>query len=181
MDQYTNTPEIPKEAISRVGFGMRLLAFFLDAIVLVVLAIVINKLLFDWLGGFTNVISSLGPIAFLALIPIMIILCILILLNILLETFFGITIGKMLLRVRVKDISGQKAKLLQLLYRASLKYCYIIVGFILLFLNVNAGISAVVSNSLSLLSIIGFFFVLGNEKQALYDKISKTAVFKTNS
>ena len=162
----------------KIGFGKRLGAYLLDAVLAGILGAVpgmvagasLAAMFFpgDYLGSLTSIIGgALGTVACVFLMYVVFML---------IEGFTGATPGKMILGLKVKNADGSDAGIGFLLLRAVLKNISY-VAFIL------AGLTGVrvlmsVGNIGGLVIFIGCFFVLGAKKQAIHDLIGKTAVFK---
>lgn len=183
---------IIEEFDTRVGFGPRLGAYTIDVIINLIfgglLGMIFGAIIFgsqmnalydngntylNWAGIFGGFLGTFFGL-FLGIIYLTIILGIV-------EGLTGWSIGKGILRMRIRHKSGQDANMFLLFFRFALKFapCFFwaiyFTGLVTNQLNEEYAIIAV------LLSIITFFailFVFGKSKQTLFDLVSQTAVFK---
>jgi uncharacterized RDD family membrane protein YckC len=159
----------------RIGFGKRLGAYVLDAIFTVITAGVLAYALKDlfvaivpadpdipseagaWLAAFSGA-SGLCAV-FYGLI----------------EGFTGASPGKMILAIKIGTQNSTSARPKMLLTRYALKTSSSIFTVLGLFLSVE--FLNTVGTIAGIIVLIGCFFALGASKQALHDKIARTAVF----
>ena len=174
----------------RIGFGKRLGAYLLDIVIIYLISMGIGALgggaIFATIMGTADAAAGSGGemeaaagmlggalAGVMAAIAGVIVVSILIYI---IEGLTGITPGKAVLGIKVGDKSGSTASIGALLTRFLVK----VSGTVL---TILAGITGVVllgtvGSIASLIIFIGCFFVLGSQKQAIHDMISKTAVFK---
>ena len=163
--------------MERIGFGPRLGAAVIDVIIVMVLMSV-GTMLFgvslfggalanpDMLDGASVAGLSLGGIV-LSIIPLA---------YMSLEVFQAATPGKMLLKLKIRAEGGTDADQNTLIKRFAVKNSAAL-------LNILAAITTV-SVFATFGSIVGFiiglgcFMVLAASRQALHDRVAKTAVFK---
>lgn len=160
--------------MEKVGFGKRLLASIIDAVIFIVIgiftAIVTGAQIGFSMGGTGEAgVPAVPTMAILSsiLIP---------LLYTLLEVFKAATPGKMFLGLKIANVDGTAASQDVLIKRWAIKFS----ASLLQAIAVITGLSLVgtLSNIAGIIVFIGCFFVLGADKQALHDKLAKTAVFK---
>lgn len=137
----------------RIGFGSRLRAAIIDAIIMLVLGLVLGLIWAASLGGGDINLGTLwagfgGAAVVVGLVYVIFVL---------MEVFMGQTPGKMILGIKIKNQDGADAGTWALSIRALVKLL-LSFGFWIFF--------------------IGCLFVLGVKKQAIHDMIGKTAVFK---
>jgi len=171
----------------RIGFGRRLGAFLLDVVIIYVLSLIIGVLggaaifssligmgaasgeteagaaagiMGGALGGILAAAAAAAGIAFIVF---------------LVEGFTGYTPGKFILGIRVANADGSKAGIGSLLTRFVIKN----IQTVMLILAGITGIAflGTLGGILGLIVFIGFFFILGEQKQGFHDKIAKTAVY----
>lgn len=164
----------------RVGFGPRLGALAIDAVLMSVLAFVVGPLVGGFLGaalfrGAGGAGAALGGFAG-AFAGIIIGLVVIGNLYYLVEGFTGWTLGKLLLGFRIASADGSPARLPILLARWALKNN----ATILMLLSVVTGLRVLrmLGGLGSFVIFIGCFFALGAARQALHDTVVKTAVFR---
>ena len=94
----------------------------------------------------------------------------------LIEGLTGITLGKLILGIKVANQDGTVAATGSLITRWAVKAS----GNILTLLGgiLSISILGTIGGLLGLVIFIGCFFALGAKKQALHDLVAKTAVFK---
>jgi uncharacterized RDD family membrane protein YckC len=172
---------------NRVGFGLRLGAWALDLVALLILATVLRGVvagLFpDVLARFIDLqLQSQGdaPAQARAIIEKMsawsLAMTIIGFLYSLTEAFAGWTLGKLIVRIRVVDESGQRAPVGKLMLRWLVKQS----GNLLMMAGaVLAAKLAYTAGQIVGLGIgLGCFLVLSRSRQALHDKIAGTAVLR---
>ncbi|WP_018341850.1 RDD family protein [Cytophaga aurantiaca] len=176
--------------VTRVGFGSRLGALLLDVVIVFGISFVLSPILGGFLGaaaatataeaaGSTGadpaVAAAAGGIigTFLALI---VVLPLVYVVYYLIEGLTGITLGKLILGIKVANQDGTAAPIGTLITRWAVKAS----GNILSLLGAILGVAILgtVGSIVGLVIFIGCFFVLGAKKQALHDLVAKTAVFK---
>jgi len=167
---------------SRIGFGSRLGAAIIDAILAIVLGMGLGAVGGAALGGMMgagdgggDLGMGLGAIGgFLA--GAMVGMPLVYVVFILMEAFMGQTPGKMILGIKIKNQDGSNAGTGTLLIRALLKNINWVMT--ILFALTSVAILATLGQYMGFAIFIGCFFVLGAKKQGFHDMIGKTAVFK---
>lgn len=184
-------------APSRAGFGVRVAAALIDAALLlpVYFALVQGA---EWivaahLFGLRHV-ARLDPVFMSITIGNALVLA-----YSLFEIAYAATPGKMLLRLKIKSLDGAAATRGQLLARYALKHGARICGLVNVLLSIRrlrplyawAPLPVfrtqplqfvtlrTIGELLWLFAVVGFFFTLGKTRQALYDRFTGTAVFRT--
>lgn len=97
----------------------------------------------------------------------------------LLEIMIATSLGKMLLGIQIASYNGSKPTTVQLLTRYLIKNIGVIFSFFafLLFGTAVSDIFSTAGTVLSIIMIIGFFFILARRRQGFHDRLSGTAVF----
>ncbi len=188
--QYQNYNYVPDNMELRVGFGRRLGAMLIDAMILAIILLVVfsvsgflkeyaefsEKLmsLMDsgneaYMGAYLAKFTDEHFISFL-FIPLML------LLYNSLEVLIAATPGKLLLDMRIAGAGRKKADTVSLVKRFAFKNS----GQILSLLSyvALAGLFDTLSSLAGLVILIGCFFVLGAKRQAFHDMLAKTAVYR---
>ena len=91
------------------------------------------------------------------------------------EALTGAALGKLLLGIRIKSDSGAPAPPERLVARAALKHSGELIGFL-----ASVSGSAALANLGYLAGVVifvGCFLVLGQSRQAIHDRIARTAVY----
>lgn len=94
----------------------------------------------------------------------------------LLEAFTGLTVGKILLGIRVKNENGTEGNTSLYLKRWAIKNINTLCGVAAWITGVS--FISTIGGLCGLAIFIGCFFALGEKRQALHDIIAKTAVYK---
>jgi hypothetical protein len=94
----------------------------------------------------------------------------------LLEAFTGLTVGKLLLGIRVKNEDGTEGNTSLYLKRWAIKNINTLCGIAALVTGISFLSS--IGGLCGLIIFIGCFFALGEKRQALHDTLAKTAVFR---
>ncbi|MCB0701692.1 MAG: RDD family protein [Candidatus Kapaibacterium sp.] len=198
MNEGYNLPDVPQEGTQehdeymrsqfgddyelgyRVGFGRRLGAFIIDVVLAYIIVTIINSFFFDE-KALESIIENQENLDLVIpyLKDILSIMFIVTLLYYISEVFFGFSLGKLILKIRIAAENRSEANTSNLLIRYLIKYSFPILAIIAILLE------SVLITYLSVLGlvifIIGSLVSLGSTRQALHDKISKTAVyFKEN-
>jgi len=179
----------------RVGFGTRLIAYFIDTLIIVILEwpVTIFLAVFGMAsggavgasigsnnveavaGGFVG--ALLGSIGFTLVGMIAFIV-----LYFAIEIFTGYTLGKYIMGVKIYNQNGQKPSMQESLMRFGIKSSHFILvtlTFVFLFISPTlANIFNILGLTVGTIVFLGYFMALGQHKQALHDKLSKTAVYK---
>jgi uncharacterized RDD family membrane protein YckC len=172
----------------RIGFGLRLLAALIDGVVIVIVGSIVGSVLGGVLGAGAGAAigsgaapndaaaaAALGGV-FAAIAGAALGTAIMGAIWFIWEGLTGQALGKMLLKIRIKAADGTNAGVDKLLTRAAIKHS----SELLALIGGLTGIT-IFSNLGSLAGLvifIGCFFVLGQDRQALHDKLAKTAVYK---
>jgi uncharacterized RDD family membrane protein YckC len=168
-------------SVERSGFGIRFGAYIIDLIIASIIAFVVGPILGGIVGAAAA--SSLSGSSdsaamggmFGALAGIMIAMPIVFFVYFLLEAFTGLTLGKLIVGIKVANADGTKADTSALLFRYVLKISGALLTVAAAFLGM--GFLSKVGGLLNALIFFGCFMVLSSKKQTLHDLISKTAVF----
>jgi uncharacterized RDD family membrane protein YckC len=162
--------------MERKGFGIRLGALVIDAVIIWVLYFILNLLI----GPKLVIDLSMTPDEMLAMATsyarrYYLIIAIPGLAMAAVEILRAQTPGKMILKMIIRDQGGEAAKPPQLLKRAALKYGMYAV-YLLIAITAVEGLRFV-AWLIQLAFIGGSFAALGQTRQALHDMLGKTAVF----
>jgi len=183
-ETFAQEAQAPPE---RIGFGTRLGAYLLDVVIAgaggfaigIFAGTALAALFFStdmvegteeaevMASGIVGILGgALGTVAGMMLIFLIIML---------MEAFTGQTFGKMILGIKNGSDDGSSASIGALLTRALVRY----IGTIM---TVLAGITGVAMLSTvgsfgGFIVFIGFFFILGENKQGFHDMLAKTAVY----
>ncbi len=172
----------------RVGFGKRFLAAFVDSLIILAILVVFYKYngffeaYFELINEFKEAGTDAAAVAaiqneFFAqnklnfLIP-----SILSLVYYLLEIFKGAAVGKMLLNLRIANSNGSEAANSTLLLRYLVKNASSIIA--ILWVISGSMLLNTVNTVIGLVILLGFFLVLGKNRQDIQDIVARTAVFK---
>jgi uncharacterized RDD family membrane protein YckC len=176
----------------RIGFGKRLGALCLDAVLVLVLSVVGGSTIGGMLGGYTGA-AALGAAgaaaggdttaaaaavlggAFGAIAGFFIAASLIGTVYFLIEGFTGYTLGKLMLGIRIANEDGTAAGVPKLLLRYAVKNCNLLLSLA----GLLSGTYALVTLGRigGLIIFVGCFFTLGVKRQAFHDMIAKTAVF----
>ena len=150
---------------NRIGFARRLSAYLIDCVLAALLAVLGGRALGAWLGAAVSggvsaeFVAAFGIVACYNLI----------------EAFTGWTVGKRLLVIEIRDREGARGSAGQLAGRWVVKNCgslgILIAGFS--GINVIQTLSALAAA----IVLLGCGLVLTPSRQALHDRIARTAVF----
>lgn len=194
MNDNYNLPDVPQEGTQehdeymrnqfgddyelgyRVGFGRRLGAFVIDFILSYLLVSVVNSLFFDE-KALESILENQNNLEFVKpyLMDILSITFIITLLYYISEVFFGFSIGKLILKLRIASDDRTDSNTVNLLIRYLVKYSFPILALIAIL--IESQFLTYISIIGLLLFLFGSFFSLGATRQSLHDKISKTAVY----
>jgi len=169
---------------NRVGFGKRLGALLIDAVLVCIVSLLVVYLLVGLTIGGMPVAAAFGAI-FGALVLTMLVGAVHMMLvgavYFLVEGFTGWTLGKLILGIQVANPDGTRAGVGTLLTRYALKNINFLLGVLLFFDYVTSvALFRTLRGLLGLLIFVGCFFVLGSARQAFHDMIAKTAVYPRN-
>jgi uncharacterized RDD family membrane protein YckC len=165
----------------RIGFGKRLGALLLDCVIVGVLVVVLGGAVGGMLGfsaaglgdaesGAMSSAAAMGAMAGMVAAAAVIGLV-----YFLMEGFTGYTLGKLILGIRIANEDGSQAAVPTLLARWALKNINFLLTVVALFTGVE--LLRVLGNVGGLVIFVGCFLVLGMSRQALHDRLAKTAVY----
>jgi uncharacterized RDD family membrane protein YckC len=181
MPDYSLPPQ-PEDF--RVGFGRRTGAYLIDMLIYLFILVLAMKI-FGLLDEFANVFSSMGDFSSnpeemqeymkelnMRLYPLVLVI---VFAYYSMEIFFGQTLGKMLLGIKIANADRTLASLKTLSIRFFAKYF----NYFLLLLYVMSKIElfSVLQNIFGIVIFIGCFLVLSASRMALHDRIARTAVY----
>ena len=159
--------------MKRVGFGPRLLALIIDAVIIFIVVGIIGALSGSGKNIDPQEFSSIfsDPSRFMNPVQIIIVL-----LYTSMEFLLAATPGKMISKMKMKGASGIHAALPVLLTRWVIKQSANILSFVFIITHIQ--FIWVLQSLAGLVIFIGCFFALGKNKQALHDRLAKTGVYK---
>lgn len=164
----------------REGFGIRLGAYLIDAIIMMVVVMGLVMMIFTGTfavgfggGGAATTTVDPGTVQLAGIIGSLLALG-----YASLEIFLARSVGKMALGLIIRSENAAPAPVGQLATRYVVKYSGSILGLLMFITGVE--ILGMLGNIASLVIVIGCFFVLGQKRQAFHDMIAKTAVYKLN-
>ncbi len=163
---------------NRVGFGPRLMAFILDIVIVIALAMVLLPFIGALVGGAASggdeVAAALGMIA--GIMAAFIALPLIATVYFLIEAVTGATPGKMILGLKVGTPEGTAGDIKLYATRYAIKN----ISFILSAVGAMVGVAILgtAGTWVGLVIFLGTFMVLGSKKQALHDLLAKTAIYK---
>ena len=171
---------------TRIGFGKRLGALLLDCVIVAVLVVVLGGMVGGMLGltagsvmgasgGGDAASGAMGGAMLGSIMGMSAAAAVIGLAYFLLEGFTGYTVGKLLLGIRIANEDGTQAAVPTLLSRWAVKN----INFLLTVVATITGISALTTLGKlgGLVVFVGCFMALGMSRQALHDRILKTAVY----
>jgi uncharacterized RDD family membrane protein YckC len=165
----------------RIGFGKRLGALLLDCVIVGVLVVVLGGAVGGMLGLSAEGLAAAGESGAMsgammgAMVGMMAAMAVIALVYFLLEGFTGYTLGKLILGIRVANEDGSQAGVSTLFARWALKNISSVLTVAALFSGIE--LFRVLGNVGGLVIFVGCFLVLGMSRQALHDRLVKTAVF----
>lgn len=154
--------------MERVGIGLRIGAALIDVVIVIVLSLALGSVV----GGSAIMFSPDAAGSYVA----MLLMSILPLAYFSLEIFRAATPGKMVLKLKIANPDGSAANQATLIRRFCTKFAGSLLG--LVGAITTLAILQTVGGVVGLVILIGFLLVLQPDKQALHDKVGKTAVFK---
>lgn len=181
MPDYSIPPQ-PEDF--RVGFGRRTGAYLIDMLIYIFILVLAMKL-FGLLDEFANVFSSMGELSSnpeemqeymkdlnMRLYPLVLVI---VFAYYSMEIFFGQTLGKMLLGIKIANADRTQASLKTLSIRFLAKYF----NYFLLLLYVISKLElfSILQSIFGIVIFIGCFLVLSASRMALHDRIARTAVY----
>ena len=172
----------------RAGFGVRSVALIIDVILLAAISVVLGLMagsstaLLIHKMGWTAAASDPGGAAvatgFMAIAVFLLVTSVVAtLLSLpynLMEAFFGWTPGKLATGLRVRNQDGARPSLGQVFSRWLVKHNAILLS-LLIFVGIPVG---VFSPFLQAAVFLGCFLALGQNRQALHDSLTSTAVYE---
>jgi uncharacterized RDD family membrane protein YckC len=168
----------------RTGFGLRLGAAIIDAIVIVIGGGVLGALLGGALGAGAGALTAdevetgaAGGGALGALMGAGLGTYLVGLIWTIWEGLTGAALGKRVLNIRIKADDGSPADVDKLISRAAIKNIGLLCGLVSSLLGIQ--LIGSIGNLAAFVIFIGCFFVLGDKRQAFHDMIAKTAVYPT--
>ena len=176
--------------VTRVGFGSRLAALILDVIIISGISFVIAPIVGGLLGaaaagasaeamGEANTdaaaAAAVGGILG-SLMALIVVLPLTYVIYYLIEGLTGLTLGKLILGIKVANQDGTAAPIGILITRWAVKSSGNILTLFGSILSIS--ILGTIGGLIGLVIFIGCFLVLGAKKQAIHDLVAKTAVFK---
>lgn len=173
---------------NRVGFGLRLGAFAIDIVFVWILAIILASLvpsfyaeyakeqvmntlvpglMFRYNGDMLSIIIDSSRISIMAEFVGLV--------YFLPEIIWGVSLGKLMLKLRIVNANGNDASKGVLAGRYVVKHIGTVFSVLVL---VGVSLLTSLGNLLEIVAFIGCFFAIGDNKQALHDIICRTAVIK---
>ena len=159
----------------RAGFFRRSLALILDAAIIFVLVFPFGRLAIRFLEALGVHLSSIDTNA-AALGAFLYYFWTIAIFYLLTEVFIGASPGKLVIRLKVAGENGDRASWGRRLGRYAGKVCCLLI--IPPFGMTEVAILVYSFLALGTLSLLGTVLVFGPQKQTLYDRLAKTAVFK---
>ncbi len=172
----------------RVGFGKRFLASFVDSLIIIAVLVVFYKFSgffeayselitqFKEAGTDTETISAIQNEFFAQNKLNFLVPSILSLVYYIFEILKGAAVGKMLLNLRIANSNGSVATTKTLLARYLVKNSTSIIA--ILWVITGSMFLNTINSIVGLIILIGFFLILGKNRQDIQDIIAKTAVFR---
>lgn len=173
-----NTPE-------RVGFGTRFGALIIDIVIISVIAFIIGMVGFTsgiLLGGAAGAgigqtpESAIGGSIFGAVTGFVAGTLLATFIYSLLEAFTGLTIGKLLLGILIRNENGSEGNTQLYLKRWAIKNMGTLCNIAALFMHIS--FISTIGSLCSVAIFIGCFLALRDNKQTLHDLLAKTAVYR---
>lgn len=181
-DYLPNYYEEHNPYMYRVGFARRLAAYIIDYLILsllIVIALFASGQMNELLDGIKYFGKSLDDELIrktaLAIVPIVNVITLLYFTS---ELFFGASLGKLMLGIRIGSDDLTPAPFTKLLARYIMKNISIVLSSIGMLIPLLA--LDFFGDFLQILIYIGFFFSIGYRKQAFHDRLSATAVYYNN-
>jgi uncharacterized RDD family membrane protein YckC len=166
----------------RIGFGRRFGAYFIDTLIIMLLVMIamfatgqISELVEGFKYSMKSLDDSMLEETMMKIVPLYAVINLVYFSS---ELFFGASLGKMMVGIRIGNIDRNPAGISQLIARYSIKNISVIfslIGFMtgLLFIDIFGDL-------LQIIVYIGFLFTFGLRRQAFHDMLSATAVYYTN-
>lgn len=169
---------------NRVGFGPRLLALLIDSTLVTVLGLIVT-LLMGLIGAGAGAATGGEEAAAAGLVgsimASMVVLPIIAVIYFLTEAFLGATPGKMILKLKIGTAEGKNGSVGLYFTRYAIKNISSIIGLIALLLGSMGEYVNMAGTIAGLVIFVGCFLALSASKQALHDKLTKTAVYKKDA
>jgi uncharacterized RDD family membrane protein YckC len=159
----------------RAGFLRRFPALVLDAVIIFVLIFPLGRPASQLLAALGVPMSSIDTNA-AAYGAFLFYFWTIAIFYLLIEVFAGATPGKLIMRLKVAGEGGDPASWGRRLGRYLGKVCFLLIIPSLGMIEVE--LLALSFLAVGLASFLGTFYIFGPGKQTLYDKLTKTAVFK---
>jgi uncharacterized RDD family membrane protein YckC len=166
----------------RVGFGRRLAAYIIDSLIISLLLVIalfasgqMNELI-DGIKYFGQSFDDemIQKVA-LSIVPVVAVVNLLYYSS---ELFFGASLGKMMLGIRIGDDERKPAPLTRLLTRYLIKNISVVLSLVGIIFSTL--IFDFFGDFLQIIIYIGFFFTLSARRQSFHDMLSATAVYYSN-
>ncbi|MFM8569901.1 MAG: RDD family protein [Candidatus Kapaibacterium sp.] len=174
----------------RVGFGRRLGAKLLDGLVVIIIGVILYYTVGDMIQGELDRlvrismmqsgqdVDSMGESSFefaSSIVKLSVIMSVSAILISLLELFTGAGPGKMLLAIRIAHADGRAGNI----SLWAMRWLFVNGASVLAFVGTIVGLSSLslVANLRSFVYFFGCFLVLSQSRQALHDRLAKTAVY----
>lgn len=166
--------------VKRVGFGKRLSAMIIDSILFFLICGFLSFLFAGLITGLLDTFNVNKDItivagAFGALASLLFIAPFMYFVFYLMEGFTGYTLGKFILGIRVGTADGKIADTSVLITRYLIKSSSTFVSILSLFTGIE--FLGTLSTLSGFILFIGCFMVLSENRQAIHDLLSKTAVY----
>ncbi len=156
--------------MNRIGFAKRFIAAIFDVIILVLLLHLLS-----WILGsdiMRSPVDLKGGIQAFQLSHLLVVL-----LYFTMEIFLAATPGKLALHLKIMNESNKVASKQALLIRYLIKFSGVVFWFIFILTHIQ--IFWFLGTIALFVILVGCFMVFTVSKQALHDKIAKTAVYQT--
>jgi uncharacterized RDD family membrane protein YckC len=178
----------------RIGFGPRLGAYLIDIVFIWILSSLVSRIVPTLFAAgaqqqIGSILSSNPMVANIytgdmltlleSIVRISLVCTVVEAVYYLTEIFFGASLGKMLLKLKIVDVEGQSASIGLLVGRYLLKHistmCTLVAFFCIPLLFNSLG------SLLGFVIFIGCFFAAGDKHQALHDLMCRTIVVRKNA
>lgn len=162
----------------RVGFGRRLGAYFIDLIFMYIIMtfVVLSSIDVSTISGFEGWdLASYQSFVEEFSEKFALILALVVSLYFISELFLGVSLGKLLLKIKIADENRTQSSIKKLALRYFLKHISSIISIIAILTTL--GFLDYIGSIFNFVIFIGCFFVLGANKLALHDMIAGTAVY----
>lgn len=181
LDMMPNYSQMNPNAF-RVGFGKRLGAALIDALIILII-LVIGMALTGIISEFSYIdfntfatdpqeMKDFNDLIFKRFIPLQLVIGFV---YYLLELFVAASPGKLILGLKIGSQNKTNASFMSLFIRFISKHIDFVTTS--LFIVTAIELFSVLNTLLGIVVFVGCFFVFGEKKQALHDMIAKTAVY----